>query len=87
MTRKKLLKFSLCQFIISAVIFVINYFFFHFVTDSGVTTTFQSEPGKPFVANLIGFFATLFLFSAVTALISAFIFFEREENNNNKKED
>ena len=85
MTRKKLLKFSLCQFIISAVTFIINYFFYHFVTDSGITTTFQSEPGKPFVANLIGFFATLFLFSAVTALVMAFVFFEREENNKNEE--
>ena len=86
--RKRLFKFSLCQLIISAVCFVFNYFFFHFVTDSGITTTFQSEAGKPFVANLIGIFATLFLFSAVTVFVAAFIFCdkeanEKEENNTN----
>ena len=81
MTRRKLLKFSLIQLIISAVIFVFNYFFFHFVTDTGISLVFQSEPGKPFVANLIGILATLFLFSAAVSFISALVFFEGEKNS------
>ena len=77
--RKKLLKFSLCQFIISAVVFAINYFFYHFVTDDGITFTFHEEAGKPFVADLIGQLGVLFLFSAIASLIAAFIFFDKNK--------
>ena len=77
--RKKLLKFSLCQFRISAVVLAINYFFYHFVTDDGITFTFHEEPGKPFVADLIGQLGVLFLFSAAVSLIVAFMFFDKEE--------
>lgn len=77
--RKKLLKFSLCLFIISAVVFAINYFFFHFVTDGGITFTFHEEAGKPFVADLIGQLGALFLFSSAVSLIAAFIFFDKED--------
>ena len=77
--RKKLLKFSLCLFLISAVVFVINYFFFHFVTDEGITFTFHKEAGKPFVADLIGQLGVLFLFGAAVSLIAAFIFFPKED--------
>ena len=71
--RRKLIKFSLCQLIISAVCFAINYFFYHFVTDSGITKVFQPEPGKPFVAMLIGIFATLFLFGSAVSILAAYI--------------
>ena len=81
--REKLLKLSLVSLIISAVSFAINYFFFHFVTDSGITLTWQPEAGKPFVADLIGVFATLWLFAAAFSLVAALIFTEKE----NKKED
>ena len=76
--RKKLLKFSLISFIISAVVLAINYFFFHFVTDEGITFTFHEEAGKPFVADLIGQLGVLFLFSAIVSLIAAFVFCDRE---------
>jgi len=79
--RKKLLKFSLVQFIISAVILTVNYFFYHFVTDDGITLTFHEEPGKPFVADLIGQLGVLFLFSSVVSLIIAFIFFDANDKN------
>ena len=79
--RKKLLKFSLCEFIISAVVFAINYFFYHFVTDEGITFTFHEEPGKPFVADLIGQLGVLFLFSAAVSLMAAFILCDRENKN------
>ena len=79
--RKNLLKFSLIQFIISAVVFIINYFFYHFVTDDGITLTFHEEAGKPFVADLIGQLGVLFLFSAIVSLTVAFIFFDKEDKN------
>ena len=72
--RSRLFKLSLCQAIISAVCFVVDYFFFHFVTDQGITLVWHSEVGKPFVTLFIGIFATLFLFGAATvALIAIFL--------------
>ncbi|MBE6531992.1 MAG: hypothetical protein E7676_00595 [Ruminococcaceae bacterium] len=82
-TREKLLKFSMWQAIIGALVFVINYFFFHFVTDDGITLVWHPEAGKPFVADLIGVFGTLFLFGAAVTLLASFIFFDK----NNKSEE
>ena len=79
--RKKLLKFSLICFLISAAVLLINYFFYHFVTDEGITLTFHEEPGKPFVADLIGQLGVLFLFSAAISLIAAFVFFDGESKD------
>ena len=79
--RKKLFKLSLVQIICAAVVFVINYFFFHFVTDEGITLTWQPEPGKPYVAMYIGVLATLFVFGSAVSLISALIFTEKEKEN------
>ena len=72
--KKKTLKLSLYSFIISVVSFIINYVVFHYVTDDGFTTVHQEEAGKPFVADLIGQFATLFLFLSVASLLIYFIF-------------
>ena len=77
--RKKLQKFSLAQLVIAAVVFVINYFFFHFVTDAGITTVWQPEPGKPFVADLIGMLGTLFLFGSASALLASFLLTDKEK--------
>ena len=79
--RQRLLKFSLCQLICSAVTFLINYFFFHFVTDEGITLVWQEEAGKPFVANLIGIFATLMLFGAAVSLMAALILTDKNDKN------
>ena len=77
--RKKLLKLSGISAIISAVVFAINYFFYHFVTDEGITTVFQPEPGKPFVADLIGQLGTHFLFLSLAALLIACVCFDKQE--------
>ena len=79
--RKKLQKFSLAQLIIAAVVFVINYFFVHFVTDAGITTVWQPEPGKPFVADLIGNLGVLFIFGSVVTLLCALIIFDKNNEN------
>ena len=60
MNKEKLNKLSLYCLIISAVVFIINYFFYHFVTDEGISLTWNPEPGKPFVSDLIGMLAVLF---------------------------
>ena len=79
--RSKLLKLSMWQGIIAAIVFVINYFFFHFVTDDGITLTWQPEPGKPFVADLIGNLGVLFIFGSVITLLLAFIIFGKTDKN------
>ena len=75
--KKKLLKLSAVEGIISLVLFIINFFFFHFVTDTGITTVFQEEAGKPFVAMLIGIFAVLNLFGALISLLLSLIVFDK----------
>ena len=78
MNKNKLLKLSLYSIIIAAVVFVINYFVFHFVTDEGFTLVWQEEAGKPFVTNLIGDFGVLFIFSSVMSLLVANIFYKEK---------
>ena len=79
--REKLLKLSWVQAIIAAGIFVINYFFYHFVTDDGITLVWQPEAGKPFVADLIGQLGVLFIFGSVISLLIALIVFEKKKEN------
>ena len=79
MNKNKFLKLSLYCLIISVIVFIINYFFYHFVTDDGISLTFNEEPGKPFVANLIGYFAVMFLFASVISLLIAHIFYPKNK--------
>ena len=76
--KNKFLKLSLWMIIIAAVIFIFNYFFFHFVTDSGISLTWNPEPGKPFVSNLIGTLGVLFIFGSAVSLMLALIVFNDE---------
>lgn len=78
MTREKLLKFSLITFAIGLCLSVITYLFFHFVTDGGITMTWQSEAGKPFLTYLVGQLAVLFIFASAVSAISSFVFFGKE---------
>ena len=77
--RKKFLKLSVFTFIIALFVLAVAYFFFHFVTDAGITLTWHEEAGKPFVADLIGMFGVLFIFASVISLLIAFIFCEKGE--------
>ena len=79
MNKKNLQKLSLYSFIISAVTFIFTFYFYHFVTDSGFTLTYHKEPGKPFISNLLGQFAVLFLFMSVAALLISHIFYNEQE--------
>ena len=79
MNKKNFRKLSLVSFISSLVTFVINYFFFHFVTDDGISLTWQPEAGKPFVADLIGQLGTLLLFFAIASLMISIVFFKKED--------
>jgi hypothetical protein len=64
--------------VISLVLLAIAYYFFHYVTDSGFTLTWHPEAGKPFVTDMIGNFAVLFLWTSVVSLLIAVIFFKKE---------
>ena len=77
--RKRLLKLSLWHGIIAVAVFIINYFFYHFVTDEGITLVWQPEAGKPFVADLIGNLGVLFIFGSIVTLLVAFIVFDKKE--------
>lgn len=79
MNRKKFLQLSLITFLIGVFVLAVAYFFFHFVTDEGITLTWHPEAGKPFVTELIGNFAVLFLFASVMSLLIAFLFCEKEQ--------
>ena len=83
MNRKKFLKLSLITFLIGVFVLAVAYFFFHFVTDEGITLTWHPEAGKPFVTELIGNFAVLFLFASVISLLIAFIFCDNGDKKDN----
>jgi hypothetical protein len=78
MNKNNLRKLSLICLIIGTILFVITYFMFHYLTDTGFTLTFQSEAGKPFVTDVIGHFATLFIFSSILSFICSIVFFNRD---------
>ena len=50
-----------------------------FVTDSGITFTWHPEAGKPFVTDMIGQLAVLFLFASSMSAISALVFYGKDE--------
>ena len=79
MTKQKLFKLSLITLAIGVALLAIAYFFFHFVTDSGITFTWHPEAGKPFVTDMIGQLAVLFLFASSMSAISALVFFDKDE--------
>lgn len=81
MTKQKLFKLSLISLAIGIGLLAIAYFFFHFVTDGGITFTWHPEAGKPFVTDMIGQLAVLFLFTSAISSISALVFFDGKEND------
>ena len=83
MDRKKFLKLSLITGIIGVFVLAVAYFFFHFVTDEGITLTWHPEAGKPFVTELIGNFGVLFFFASVISLLIAFIFCDNGDKKDN----
>ena len=79
MTRKKILKFSIINLIIGLAMLAVSYFFFHFVTDTGITLTWHPEAGKPYVSEMLGDLSVLFLFSSAASLIGALVFTDKTE--------
>ena len=79
MTKKSLRKLSLVCLLIGLAILLIAYFFFHFVTDDGITLEWHPEAGKPFVTDLIGQLGVLFIFASAMSFISSVIFFQNKK--------
>ena len=79
MTRKNLFKFSIITLVIGVLVLAISFFFFHFVTDEGISLIWHEEAGKPFVTLLIGIFGVLFVFASALSSLAALIFFEKEK--------
>ena len=69
--RKRLNKLAIICFIIAVVVFIINYFVFHYVTDAGITLEWQPEAGKPFLADLIGQLETNMVFASIISALGA----------------
>ena len=69
--RKKLNKLAVVCFVIAIIVFIINYFVFHYVTDDGITFVKQAEAGKPFVTNLIGMLGADMVFASIISALSA----------------
>ena len=78
-TKQKLFKLSLITLAIGLGLLAIAYFFFHFVTDTGVSFKWNPEAGKPFVTDMIGQLAVLFLFASSMSAISALVFFGKDK--------
>ena len=79
MNKKNILKLSKITLIIGLIVLAIAYYFFHFVTDDGISLVWQPEAGKPFVADLIGQLGVHLLSAAVISLMISIIFFPKEE--------
>ena len=77
--RKKLLKLSAILLIIAIAVLAISFFFFHFVTDDGITLVWHEEAGTPFVTMLIGVFGAMLTAESLTSLLLALILFKKEE--------
>ena len=76
--RKNLYKLAVVCFIIALIVFIINYFVFHYVTDNGITFVKQAEAGKPFVTNLIGMLGADMVFASIISALCAKILCGKE---------
>ncbi len=73
--KQKFLKLSRLSYGLSLLIFALDFFMYHFVTDNGISLVFREEAGKPFVTLLLGILGVLFLFSSILSLLIARIFY------------
>lgn len=76
--KQKFRKLSVWSFVLAAVLFALSFLLFHFLTDSGVTTVFQQEAGKPFVTEMAADLGVLFLFTGILCRMIEKIFFPNE---------
>ena len=77
--KKKFKKLSAWSFALAVVLFALSFVLFHFLTDSGFTTVFQQEAGKPFVTEMVADLSMLFFFSGILCQLIAKIFYPNEQ--------
>ena len=77
--KQKFKKLSNWCFVLAAALMAISFVLFHFLTDSGFTTVFQTEAGKPFVTEMVADLSVLFLFGGIFCRMIAGIFFKSEQ--------
>ena len=78
--KQKFKKLSIQCFVLALVLFALSFVLFHFLTDSGFTTVWQPEAGKPFVTDMIGQLGVLLLFAAIMCRLAGKILFAEKEN-------
>jgi hypothetical protein len=69
MNKKNFIKLAILSLVIGVVLLIIDYFIFHYITDTGFTTIKQDEAGKPFVTLLVGIFGVLYIFAGSFMLL------------------
>lgn len=77
--RKNLYRLAVACFVIALIVFIINYFVFHYVTDDGITFVKQAEAGKPFVTNLIGILGADMVFASILSALCAKILCSKKQ--------
>ena len=78
-TRKRLFKLGVIFLIMALVVFAINYYVFHYVTDDGLTLTWHEEAGKSFVTDLIGQLGTLLTFGSISSFLVGGVVFKNDK--------
>lgn len=74
--KKKFNILAIWSFALAVVIFLLAFYVFHYVRpDLSLTLTYEKEPGKPVVAEMLANLGVLFLFSGITNTLIANIFF------------
>ena len=76
--KKKLNKLGLCCIILSAVIFLLSYFMFHYLTPTGFTSVWHATAQKPFVTNLFANLGVNFLFAGLFSLLAGKFLFDEK---------
>lgn len=76
--KQKFRKLSSWSFLLAVVLFALSFVLFHFLTDSGFTTVWQPEAGKPFITEMVGDLSVLFFFCGILCRMIARVFFSEE---------
>lgn len=73
--KQKFKKLSNWCFLLTVILFALSFVLFHYLTDSGFTSVWQPEAGKPFVTEMVADLSVLFFFSGILCRMIAGIFF------------
>lgn len=77
--KRKCRKLSFALLVSAVIVFVIAYFFYHYLTPDGFMSVWQPEPAKPYVTFLVAILGVLLLLSSIETFFVSSIFFGKEE--------